>query len=199
MISNGHNSKSVQGIDISIVKLMPRNERKVAKKYSQRIEASLRAVGLIEPLIVFPVNDGYEILDGALRYRILLDLGVESVPCLIHNTRDGFTGNRMVNQPARRNGGWSKVAVVEAIRNRHRSGQSLIRTNREDRALYEAAKHWHGNWTAAMAAAGYPRPLREFYTADEVRLRIIDLYERQLPLTLQSQNSLKLRRSLKSL
>lgn len=98
MISNGHNSNSVLGIDISIVKLVPRNERKVAKKYRERIEASLRAVGLIEPLIVFPVNDGYEILDGALRNRILLDLGVESVPCLVHKTRDGFTGNRMVNQ-----------------------------------------------------------------------------------------------------
>lgn len=98
MISKGQNSPSVQGIDISIVKLVPRNERKVEKKYRQRIEASLRAVGLIEPLIVFPLTDGYEILDGSLRYRILLDLGVESVPCLIHSTRDGFTGNRMVNQ-----------------------------------------------------------------------------------------------------
>lgn len=98
MIADGQNSKLVQGIDISIVRLVPRNERKVAKKYRQRIEASLRAVGLIDPLIVFPINDGYEILDGALRYRILLDMGVESVPCLIHQTRDGFTGNRMVNQ-----------------------------------------------------------------------------------------------------
>ena len=87
-----------KGVDISIVKLVPRNERKVAKKYRQRIEASLRAVGLIEPLIVFPLDDGYEILDGALRYRILLDHGVETVPCLIHSVRDGFTGNRMVNQ-----------------------------------------------------------------------------------------------------
>ena len=92
------NGESVQGLDISIVKLIPRSERKVAKKYRQRIEASLRAVGLIEPLIVYPINDGYEILDGSLRYRILLDLGVESVPCLVHSTRDGFTGNRMVNQ-----------------------------------------------------------------------------------------------------
>lgn len=88
----------VQGIDVSIVKLVPRNERKVAKKYRQRIEASLRAVGLIEPLIVFPLEEGYEILDGSLRYSILLDMGVETVPCLVHSTRDGFTGNRMVNQ-----------------------------------------------------------------------------------------------------
>ncbi len=79
MSVNGHSSKRVQGVDISIVKLLPRNERKVEKKYRQRIEASLRAVGLIEPLIVYPLDDGYEILDGSLRYRILLDLGVESV------------------------------------------------------------------------------------------------------------------------
>ena len=80
------------------MKLVPRNERKVAKKYSQRIEASLRAVGLIEPLIVFSLGDTYEILDGTLRYRILLEHGVETVPCLIHEDRDGFTSNRMVNQ-----------------------------------------------------------------------------------------------------
>ncbi|TWU39374.1 ParB/RepB/Spo0J family partition protein [Novipirellula artificiosorum] len=98
MSANGQNGKPVHGIDVSIVKLVPRNERKVAKKYRQRIEASLRAVGLIDPLIVYPLEDGYEILDGALRYRILLDLGIETVPCLVHNTRDGFTGNRMVNQ-----------------------------------------------------------------------------------------------------
>ena len=95
MISNG---KQVHGIDVPIVKLIPRHERKVGKKYYQRIEASLRAVGLIDPLIVFPQGDNYEILDGCLRYKILLDMGVETVPCLIGNEREGFTGNRMVNQ-----------------------------------------------------------------------------------------------------
>lgn len=92
------NGKPVHGIDVPIVKLIPRNERKVAKKYYQRIEASLHAVGMIDPLIVFPLEDGYEILDGCLRYKILLDLGVETVPCLIGDNREGFTGNRMVNQ-----------------------------------------------------------------------------------------------------
>ena len=91
-------SRKVNGIDIPIVKLIPRNERKVAKKYYQRIEASLRAVGLIDPLIVYPQGENYEILDGCLRYQILLEMGVESVPCLIGSEREGFTGNRMVNQ-----------------------------------------------------------------------------------------------------
>jgi len=92
------NGKPVHGIDVPIVKLIPRNERKVAKKYYQRIEASLHAVGMIDPLIFFPLEYGYEILDGCLRYKILLDLGVETVPCLIGDNREGFTGNRMVNQ-----------------------------------------------------------------------------------------------------
>ncbi|MEQ8785083.1 MAG: ParB N-terminal domain-containing protein [Pirellulaceae bacterium] len=95
MIANG---KQVSGLDVPIVKLVPRHERKVGKKYYQRIEASLRAVGLIDPLIVFPQGDNYEILDGSLRYRILLDLGVETVPCLLGREREAFTGNRMVNQ-----------------------------------------------------------------------------------------------------
>ncbi|MCA9107523.1 MAG: ParB N-terminal domain-containing protein [Planctomycetales bacterium] len=91
-------ARLVKGIDVPIVKLVPRNERKVSKKYFKRIEASIRAVGLIEPLIVFAVEDNYEILDGCLRYRILLEMGVESVPCLLGTEREAFTGNRMVNQ-----------------------------------------------------------------------------------------------------
>lgn len=92
------NGKLVQGLDVPIVKLVPRNERKVSKKYCKRIEASLRAVGLIEPLIVYRQGDNYEILDGCLRYRILLEMGIESVPCLLGHEREAFTGNRMVNQ-----------------------------------------------------------------------------------------------------
>jgi len=92
------NERLVDGRDVPIVRLLPRTTRKVPKKYYQRIEASLRAVGLIDPLIVFPQGENFEILDGNLRYRILLDLGVESVPCLVWKERDGFTGNRMVNR-----------------------------------------------------------------------------------------------------
>jgi ParB-like chromosome segregation protein Spo0J len=96
---NGNcNGGLVRGLDIPIVKLVPRTERKVNVKYRRRIEASLRAVGLLEPLIVFPQGDNYEILDGTLRYSILLELGVETVPCLIWDQREAFTGNRMVNQ-----------------------------------------------------------------------------------------------------
>ncbi len=121
--------------------------------------------------------------DAARRYfgSVRAALKVAGLPC---------------GQPERRHDGWSQNAVVDAIRQRHRNGESLVRTNREDRALYEAAKNWHGSWTAALEAAGFPRPPCDFYTPDEVRLRIIDIYERALPMTLNSQNDVKLRRSV---
>ncbi len=95
MSSNG---KPIDARDLPIVALVPRTKRTVDKKYVRRIEASIRAVGLLEPLVVYPVDDGYEILDGCLRYAILLEMGVETVPCLIGAEREAFTGNRMVNR-----------------------------------------------------------------------------------------------------
>lgn len=91
---------------------------------------------------------------------------------------------------------WSRAAVIEAIRKRHRNGQGLERVNREDRLLYSAAKRLFGNWSAARSAAGLPRPPREFYSADEVQLWIIGLYEQELPLNLRAQDHPKLRRSV---
>lgn len=89
---------SLMGQDIPIVRLQLRNDRRVSPKQTKRIEASLEAVGLIEPLIVYPQGDDYEILDGCLRYKILLEMGVETVPCLVWEHREAFTSNRMVNR-----------------------------------------------------------------------------------------------------
>ena len=88
----------VDGRDLPIVKLVPRRKRQWPKKYYQRIEASLRAVGLLEPLVVYDRGDDYDILDGELRHAILLELGVETVPCLVWKEREAFTANRMVNR-----------------------------------------------------------------------------------------------------
>jgi ParB family transcriptional regulator, chromosome partitioning protein len=92
------NHNGFTGCDLPIVKLVPRSDRKILAKDYKRIEASLRAVGLIEPLLVFPLEDHYEIQDGRLRYRILLEMGVESVPCILVKEREAYTGNRMVNR-----------------------------------------------------------------------------------------------------
>jgi ParB family transcriptional regulator, chromosome partitioning protein len=108
-------NKLVEGRDLPIVKLVPRKERSVNQRYFQRIEASLRAVGLIEPLLVYEQAGTYEILDGHLRYRILLEMGVEMVPCLIWKEREAFTANRMVNH----------ISAVEEMRMLRKSLEEL--------------------------------------------------------------------------
>ena len=78
---------------------------KKSKKY-QRIEASIRQVGVIEPIVVFPQNGAtgrngrYLIVDGHLRYNVLKDNGEEEVFCLIATDDETFTYNHKVNQIA---------------------------------------------------------------------------------------------------
>lgn len=87
-----------EGIDVPIIKLRPLRERSVTKREYGRIVASIKATGLIEPLVVFREGDDFVILDGVQRYRALLELGVEVVPCILGKEREAFTANRMVNR-----------------------------------------------------------------------------------------------------
>jgi RepB plasmid partitioning protein/ParB/Sulfiredoxin domain len=67
------------------------------QKYKQ-IESSLAAVGLIEPLVVFPNSRGtYRVLDGKKRLDILLRQHVAQVECLISTDDEAYNYNRRVN------------------------------------------------------------------------------------------------------
>ncbi|OQB82627.1 MAG: Chromosome-partitioning protein Spo0J [Planctomycetes bacterium ADurb.Bin126] len=90
--------KDSVGIDVPVTRLRPLRDRKVTKREYDRIVASIKAVGLIEPLVIYPDADGYVILDGAQCYRAMVELGVEVVPCILGRQREAFTGNRMVNR-----------------------------------------------------------------------------------------------------
>ncbi len=88
---------NVKGIDVPIVKLTPLRKRKVSQRNYNKLLANLKCVGLIEPLLVCQEDDQFFILDGYIRYTALVDLGVESVPCLVLDSRDLYTPNRQVN------------------------------------------------------------------------------------------------------
>jgi hypothetical protein len=65
------------------------------------IQASIRELELIEPLVVFPQkgSDGmYIVLDGHIRLAILKELGFQSAKCLISTDDEGFTFNHKVNR-----------------------------------------------------------------------------------------------------
>jgi|SRR5581483_1115997 len=63
--------------------------------------ASIREVGVIEPLIVFPQkgrSGTYILLDGHMRLKALLELGRAEAFCLVAKDDDAFTYNDKVNR-----------------------------------------------------------------------------------------------------
>lgn len=73
-----------------------------SNKY-RRIQASIREVGIVEPIVVHPQSSRgkgsqYLLLDGHLRLDILREAGQTEVLCLISTDDEGFTYNHKVNQ-----------------------------------------------------------------------------------------------------
>ena len=84
--------------DIPLINLLPLNERRMSKRAYKKLVASIKTVGLVEPLCVYQEGDHYFILDGYLRYKVCMELGIENLPCLVLQNKEAYTGNRYVNQ-----------------------------------------------------------------------------------------------------
>lgn len=52
------------------------------------LKDSIRALGILQPLLVRPVNDGHEVVAGNNRFECAIDLRFEEVPCLIRELSD---------------------------------------------------------------------------------------------------------------
>lgn len=69
------------------------------EKY-RRIAASVREVGIVEPLVVYPQANGgtqYILLDGHIRLAVLKEMGEETVHCLVAADNEAFTYNHKIN------------------------------------------------------------------------------------------------------
>lgn len=93
-----------RGIDLPLTAILPIRQVKPADgcfgKY-RAVLASIRAIGLVEPLVVHP-NKGakgtYLLLDGHLRLKALQELERPTAPCLVSTDDDAFTYNDKVNR-----------------------------------------------------------------------------------------------------
>ena len=69
----------------------------------QQIKASIREVGIIEPIAVSGPERKtglYLVLDGHLRMHAAQQLGLDLLPCLVAHDDEGFTYNKRVNRLA---------------------------------------------------------------------------------------------------
>lgn len=93
-----------EAIVVPLEKLLPTRAfgepMKASAKY-RALQASVREVGLVEPLSVFPQKGGkYLVLDGHARLEVLRELGTPEALCLIANQDEGYTYNQKVNRIA---------------------------------------------------------------------------------------------------
>ena len=76
----------------------PTEEVRRSRKYKQ-IAASIEHVGIVEPLVVAPMETGnYLLLDGAIRLDILMRRNEKEVRCILATDDEGYTYNKRVNR-----------------------------------------------------------------------------------------------------
>ena len=93
-----------KGVLLPIASILPVKELRPAQKASEKylqVLSSVREVGIIEPLIVFPENgksDQYVLLDGHVRLEVLKQLGETEARCLVSTDDEAYTYNKRVNR-----------------------------------------------------------------------------------------------------
>lgn len=92
---------------------------------------------------------------------------------------------------------WTKELIVHEIRSRANSYAKLKKTRSEDSRLYAVAIKKFGSWGKALEAAEVTSIIDDyFYTLDEVQMKIVELYEKNIPLRLNRQKDEKFKRSV---
>ena len=91
--------KQIVVLPIGII--VPQNEITTSHRngeFYKQLTASLKHIGLIEPLVVYPRGPGdYLLLEGHLRLEILKSIGVTEAKCLLSTDDEAYTYNRHVN------------------------------------------------------------------------------------------------------
>ncbi len=78
-------------VDISSTKLRPApwNPNQMDERMMERLRESISRYGLVEPLVVRPLDDSlYEVLSGNQRLRVLQGMDLKFVPCVVVELND---------------------------------------------------------------------------------------------------------------
>jgi ParB-like chromosome segregation protein Spo0J len=87
-----------RGEDIPLIKLKKTKCRDIKPKAFAKLRSTIENIGLLEPLLVSPREDGcYNILAGESCFDVMMEMGMETAPCMIRNDADIYTSNYQVN------------------------------------------------------------------------------------------------------
>ena len=80
----GERARALMELPVSAIRRNPYQPRATFDEESiAELAQSIRQVGLLQPLLVRKVADGYELVAGERRLRAVASLGMEKVPCIV--------------------------------------------------------------------------------------------------------------------
>jgi hypothetical protein len=93
-----------QGLVVPIANILPLKQLKFSIRNTQKYKqvlCSVRELGIIEPLILFPQSgqaENYFLLDGHVRLEVLKQLGHTEARCLVATDDETYTYNKRINR-----------------------------------------------------------------------------------------------------
>jgi ParB family chromosome partitioning protein len=76
-------------VPVSAIRPNPRQPRSVFDEDAlAELVASIREVGLLQPVVVRPVTDGYQLIMGERRWRAVQQAGLATIPAIVKQTSD---------------------------------------------------------------------------------------------------------------
>lgn len=82
-------SEKISKIRVDSIKpnrLQPR--KKFSEEKLKELMDSIKEKGVIQPVIVRPIEDGYELIAGERRFRAVKELGYEAIPAIVKDVND---------------------------------------------------------------------------------------------------------------
>ena len=77
-------------VPVSAIRPNPRQPRTVFDDDDlTELVGSIREVGVLQPVVVRPAGDGYELVMGERRWRASQQAGLETIPAIVRETQDG--------------------------------------------------------------------------------------------------------------
>lgn len=82
-------TQEAKSIEIALISTNPSQPRKVfSNEAILRLADSIKRYGIIQPLVVRPTAEGYELISGERRLRACKELEFSHVPCIVRESRE---------------------------------------------------------------------------------------------------------------
>ena len=92
-------------VPVSVIRPNPYQPRERFDEESLgELADSIREVGLLQPVLVRPADDGYELIAGERRWRAARRAGLQTIPALVRETDDNSTLEQALVENLQREG-----------------------------------------------------------------------------------------------